>query len=48
MTVITLLAVIALILAVAGMAKPAWNPYAIGTAVILLAVCFLIGGGKVF
>lgn len=43
MTLITLLAVLALLLAIAGMAKPTWNPYAVGTAVILLAICFLIG-----
>lgn len=43
MTLITLLAVLSLLLAIAGMAKPAWNPYAIGTAVILLSICFLIG-----
>jgi hypothetical protein len=49
MTLIALLAIIALLLAIAGMAKPAWNPYAIGTAVILIAICLLIGaaGGKV-
>lgn len=44
MTIITLLALLALLLAIAGMAKPAWNPYALGTAVILISICFLIGG----
>lgn len=50
MTIITLLALLSFLLAIAGMAKPAWNPYAIGTAVILLSICFLLGahGEKLF
>jgi hypothetical protein len=43
MTLLTLLALISLGLAIGGMAKPTWNPYLIGTAVILLAICLLIG-----
>jgi hypothetical protein len=43
MSLIILLAIIALLLGIAGMAKPAWNPYAHGTALILLAICFIIG-----
>lgn len=42
MTLIVLLAIIALLLGIVGMAKPAWNPYAHGTAIILLAILFII------
>jgi hypothetical protein len=43
MTLITLLAILALLLAIAGMAGRPWATYAQGTAVILLAICFIIG-----
>lgn len=47
MTLIVLLSIIALLLGIAGMAKPAWNPYAHGTAIILLAILFLITAASV-
>jgi hypothetical protein len=43
MSLIVLLAIIALLLGIAGMAGKPWSPYASGTAIILLAVCFIIG-----
>lgn len=46
MTVLILLAVLALLLAIAGMAGRPWSLYAGGTATILLAICvILIGAG---
>lgn len=44
MTLVLLLAVVALLLAIGYMAQKPWSPYALGTAVILLAICFIVGG----
>lgn len=47
MSLIILLAVLALLLAIGGMAGKPWSPYAIGTAIILLSICFIISGAGV-
>lgn len=52
MTVLILLAVLSLLLAIAGMAGRPWSPYAGGTAQILLSICIILiaagVSGKIF